>query len=59
MKPAARVFQLHPVHIATKHEQLTISMSTINDTDYFENGISKFFFCYNFLIEVQVTIVQV
>jgi hypothetical protein len=33
--------------IATKQQQLTISISTINNTDYFGKGISIHFFCYN------------
>jgi hypothetical protein len=41
--------------IATKQQQLIISISTtINDTDYFEKGISIYFFYYNFQIVVQV-----
>jgi hypothetical protein len=40
--------------LATKQQQLTISISTINDTDYYEKGISIYFFCYNFQIVVQV-----
>jgi hypothetical protein len=40
--------------IAMKQSQLIISISTINDTDYFEKGISIYFFCYNFQIVVQV-----
>jgi hypothetical protein len=40
--------------IATKQQQLTISISTINDTDYFGKGTSIYFFCYNFQIVVQV-----
>jgi hypothetical protein len=39
--------------MATK-QQLIISISTINDTDYFGKGISIYFFCYNFQIVVQV-----
>jgi hypothetical protein len=30
--------------IATKQQQLTISISTINDTDYFGKGVSIYFF---------------
>jgi hypothetical protein len=40
--------------IATKKQQLAISISTINDTDYFGKGISISFFCYNFQIVVLV-----
>jgi hypothetical protein len=40
--------------IATKQRQLIISILTINDTDYFEKGISFYFFYYNFQIVVQV-----
>jgi hypothetical protein len=40
--------------MATKQQQLTISISTINDIDYFGKGISIYFFCYNFQIVVQV-----
>jgi hypothetical protein len=40
--------------IATKQHQLTIYISTINDTDYLGKGISVYFFCYNFQIVVQV-----
>jgi hypothetical protein len=40
--------------IATKQQQLIISISTINDTDYFEKGISIYFFYYNFQIVIQV-----
>jgi hypothetical protein len=40
--------------MATKQQQLTISISTINDTDYFGKGISIYFFRYNFQIVVQV-----
>jgi hypothetical protein len=41
--------------MATKQQQLTISISMINYTDYFGKGISIYFFCYNFPIVVQVT----
>jgi hypothetical protein len=40
--------------MATKQQQLTISISTINDTDYFGKGISINFFCYNFEIVMRV-----
>jgi hypothetical protein len=45
---------LYTIYIATKQEQLTIFISMINDTDYFKEGISINFFCYNFQIVVQV-----
>jgi hypothetical protein len=34
--------------IATKQQQLTISISTINDTDYLRKGNSIYFFYYDF-----------
>jgi hypothetical protein len=40
--------------MVTKQQQLTISILTINDTDYFGKGISIYFLCYNFEIVVQV-----
>jgi hypothetical protein len=40
--------------MATKQQQLTIFISTINDTDYFGKGISIYFFWHNFQIAVQV-----
>jgi hypothetical protein len=36
--------------IATKQQQLTISISTINDTDYFGKGISIYFLEFASLI---------
>jgi hypothetical protein len=36
--------------MATKQQPLTISISTINDTDYFGKCISIYFFRYNFQI---------
>jgi hypothetical protein len=50
---------IHTQFIATKQQQLTMSISTINDTDYFGKGISVFqlsiyFFRYTFQIVVQV-----
>jgi hypothetical protein len=40
--------------IATKQQQLAISIPTTNDTDYFGKGMSIYFFCYNFQIVVQI-----
>jgi hypothetical protein len=40
--------------MVTKQQQLTISISTINDTDYFGRGISIYFFSYNFQIVMRV-----
>jgi hypothetical protein len=33
-------------YVAMKQQQLTISISTINDTDYFGKGISLLFLLY-------------
>jgi hypothetical protein len=40
--------------MATKQQQLTISISTINDTDYFGKDILLYFFCHDVQIVVQV-----
>jgi hypothetical protein len=40
--------------MGTKQQQLTISISTINDTDYLGKGNSIYFFRYNFQIVVQI-----
>jgi hypothetical protein len=41
-------------YIATKQQELTISISTIDDTNDLEKDVSIYFFYYNFKIEVQV-----